>query len=141
VNEENGGAGGRAYHAMIGDEVRNHVAAIEDDHGAEKPTGFGFGGVQQQAVFPGAFQRAAEIGDLSRASAAARLSRGAAAGTSVPFRPQAWPDLTCEPSGPTTTSGTIPTATASTTSRHVTSSFTWLRSPCSDTFWRICPSG
>jgi hypothetical protein len=64
VNEENGGAGGRAYRAMIGDEVRNHVAAIEDDHGAEKPTGFGFGGLQQQAVFPNAFQHAVEIGEL-----------------------------------------------------------------------------
>jgi hypothetical protein len=64
VDEENGGAGSRAYHAMIGDEARNHVAAIEDDHGAEKPTGFGFGRVQQQAVFLGAFQRAVEIGDL-----------------------------------------------------------------------------
>jgi carboxypeptidase Q len=64
VNEENGGAGGRAYREMIGDEVRNHVAAIEDDQGAEKPTSFGFGGVQQRAVFPGSFQRAVEIGEL-----------------------------------------------------------------------------
>lgn len=64
VAEENGLAGGRAYRGMIGDEIRNHVAAIEDDHGAEKPTGFGFGGQQQQAVFPGAFQRAVEIGEL-----------------------------------------------------------------------------
>jgi hypothetical protein len=64
VNEENGGAGGRAYRAFIGDEVKNHVAAIEDDIGAEKPTGFGFGGVQEQSIFPGAFQRAVEIGEL-----------------------------------------------------------------------------
>jgi hypothetical protein len=44
VNEENGGAGGRAYRAMIGDQIKNHVAAIEMDGGAEKPLGFGFGG-------------------------------------------------------------------------------------------------
>src|SRR5579862_1882612 len=45
VNEENGGAGGRAYREMIGPAgVKNHVAAIEMDGGAEKPVGFGFGG-------------------------------------------------------------------------------------------------
>jgi hypothetical protein len=43
VNEENGGAGGRAYRAMLGDDVKNHVAAIEMDGGAEKPLGFGYG--------------------------------------------------------------------------------------------------
>ncbi|MCU1262269.1 MAG: peptidase [Bryobacterales bacterium] len=44
VNEENGGAGGKAYRAMVGDAIKNHVAAIEMDGGAEKPVGFGFGG-------------------------------------------------------------------------------------------------
>jgi hypothetical protein len=43
VNEENGGNGGRAYRAMVGDQLKNHVAAIEMDGGAEKPVGFGFG--------------------------------------------------------------------------------------------------
>ena len=41
TNEENGGAGGEAYRAWAGDTVRNHVAAIEMDGGAEKPLGFG----------------------------------------------------------------------------------------------------
>jgi carboxypeptidase Q len=41
TNEENGGAGGDAYREWAGDTVRNHVAAIEMDGGAEKPTGFG----------------------------------------------------------------------------------------------------
>jgi carboxypeptidase Q len=41
TNEENGGAGGDAYREWAGDAVRNHVAAIEMDGGAEKPTGFG----------------------------------------------------------------------------------------------------
>jgi Zn-dependent M28 family amino/carboxypeptidase len=41
TNEENGGAGGEAYRIWAGSTVRNHVAAIEMDGGAEKPTGFG----------------------------------------------------------------------------------------------------
>jgi hypothetical protein len=41
TNEENGGAGGEAYRAWIGNGVKNHVAAIEMDGGAEKPVGFG----------------------------------------------------------------------------------------------------
>lgn len=41
TNEENGGAGGDAYRAWVGDAVKNHVASIEMDGGAEKPIGFG----------------------------------------------------------------------------------------------------
>ena len=44
VNEENGGAGGRAYREMIGDKIGDQVAAIEMDAGAEKPLGIGYGG-------------------------------------------------------------------------------------------------
>jgi hypothetical protein len=43
VNEENGGRGGEAYLNWIGDKVKNHVAAIEMDEGAERPLGFGYG--------------------------------------------------------------------------------------------------
>jgi hypothetical protein len=43
VNEENGGAGGRAYRQLVGDNIANHVAAIEMDGGAEKPLGIGYG--------------------------------------------------------------------------------------------------
>jgi len=43
VNEENGGAGGKAYRDMLGDKVSEHVAAIEMDNGAEKPLGMGYG--------------------------------------------------------------------------------------------------
>lgn len=43
VNEENGGRGGEAYAKMIGDKVKDHVAAIEMDEGAERPLGFGYG--------------------------------------------------------------------------------------------------
>ncbi len=43
VNEENGGAGGKAYLAGLGDKVKDHVAAIEMDGGAEQPVGYGYG--------------------------------------------------------------------------------------------------
>ena len=44
VNEENGGAGGKAYRAALTPtELKNHVAAIEMDGGAEQPVGYGFG--------------------------------------------------------------------------------------------------
>jgi Zn-dependent M28 family amino/carboxypeptidase len=42
VNEENGGRGGEAYRAWVGEAIKNHVAAIEMDGGAEAPQGFGY---------------------------------------------------------------------------------------------------
>ncbi len=44
ANEENGGAGGRAYRKWIGDKIGDQVAAIESDGGVEKPLGIGYGG-------------------------------------------------------------------------------------------------
>ncbi len=41
VNEENGGRGGEAYRAWVGDRIANQVAAIEMDGGAEAPRGYG----------------------------------------------------------------------------------------------------
>lgn len=90
VNEENGGAGSRAYRAMIGDAVKNHVAAIEMDGGAEKPVGFGFGsgpgGGRRRRVgadappvaqtSQAAFQRAVEIGKLLQGIDAGKMSPG-----------------------------------------------------------------
>ncbi len=43
VNEENGDRGGEAYLKWVGDKLKNHVAAIEMDSGAEEPKGFGYG--------------------------------------------------------------------------------------------------
>lgn len=55
VNEENGGAGGRAYRAALTPaELKNHVAAIEMDGGAETPVGYGYGA----AAGGGGFRRA-----------------------------------------------------------------------------------
>jgi Zn-dependent M28 family amino/carboxypeptidase len=69
VNEENGGAGGKAYRAALSDaELKNHVAAIEMDGGAEPPVGFGYGAA------PGAERRRATPGDTTTAAADAGLS-------------------------------------------------------------------
>lgn len=43
VNEENGGRGGIAYREFVGADIKNQVAAIEMDGGAEAPRGFGAG--------------------------------------------------------------------------------------------------
>ena len=61
TNEENGGAGGDAYHAWAAGTVRNHVAAIEMDGGAEKPVGFG---VSASGDLEGMLDRLREIGAL-----------------------------------------------------------------------------
>jgi hypothetical protein len=79
VNEENGGAGERAYGALIGDAVRNHVAAIVDDRGAEKPVGFGFGLKSQDPKDP-AFQKAVEIGKLLDSIDAGKIIPGGGGG-------------------------------------------------------------
>jgi hypothetical protein len=96
TNEENGGAGGRAYAKWVGaTPATTHVAAIEMDGGAEKPTGFGFGsaspglGGHRRAVPPGseapptmaptsdaAFARVTEIGTLLEPIHASAIRRG-----------------------------------------------------------------
>jgi hypothetical protein len=54
VNEENGGAGGKAYLAGLKDTVKNHVAAIEMDGGAEQPIGYGYGSGGHRRATPSA---------------------------------------------------------------------------------------
>jgi hypothetical protein len=92
VNEENGGAGGRAYREMVGDAVSKHVAAIEMDGGAEKPVGFGFGamaGGRRRAMpvpdpegadisppSPAAYARVEAIGSLLAGIDGGKISRG-----------------------------------------------------------------
>ena len=80
VNEENGGAGERAYGAMIGDALKNHVATIVDDRGAEKPTGFGFGARDQDKQTPRAFEMATEIGKLLDPIGAGKITAGGGGG-------------------------------------------------------------
>lgn len=92
TNEENGGAGGEAYRKMLGGQIKNHVAAIEMDGGAEKPVGFGFtnGGGPRRRIGPPeaptpappagtpdeAFQRVTAIGKLLESIQAGTMSRG-----------------------------------------------------------------
>lgn len=72
ANEENGLRGGDAYLKWVGDTVKNHVAAIEMDGGAERTVGFGMSivGAAQEAQ-----QRA-----LGKAKAIAALLEGIGAG-------------------------------------------------------------
>jgi hypothetical protein len=92
VNEENGGAGGRAYRQMLRKDVEDHVAAIEMDGGAEKPVGFGFGGGGEgrrrrtrgpaseetpvAQVSEAAYARAVEIGKLLESIEGGSISPG-----------------------------------------------------------------
>ena len=69
VNEENGGAGGKAYRAALSEaDLKNHVAAIEMDGGAEPPVGFGYGAA------PGGGRRRAAPGDVAPAGPPPGLS-------------------------------------------------------------------
>ncbi len=73
TNEENGGAGGKAYREWVGDAVKNHVAAIEMDGGAEKPLGFGVSaGANTQAYLA----RIKEVGSLLERVDAGSLTAG-----------------------------------------------------------------
>src|SRR6202167_4184516 len=73
TNEENGGAGGEAYRAWAGSSVRNHVAAIEMDGGAEKPTGFG---LSVNGDLPALLARLRDIGGLLGRIDAASVQHG-----------------------------------------------------------------
>ncbi|MGA3044024.1 MAG: M20/M25/M40 family metallo-hydrolase [Bryobacteraceae bacterium] len=87
TNEENGGAGGRAYRAMVGDKIHNYVASIEMDGGAEKPTGFG--------VSPGgpALARAKEIGRLLEPIGADTIREGGGGSDIAPLMHDGVPGL------------------------------------------------
>lgn len=65
TNEENGGAGGRGYRDWLGTKIKQHVAAIEMDGGAEKLVGFGLSmGAPGQRVPDAAMAATAGIGKL-----------------------------------------------------------------------------
>jgi hypothetical protein len=104
VNEENGGAGGRAYRAMIGDAIGKHVAAIEMDGGAEAPVGFGFGGggaeggrTRRGPAPPepsaAAFDRVVEIGKLLSGVNGGKISPGGGGSDIAPLLSDGVPGL------------------------------------------------
>ena len=81
TNEENGLAGGKAYRESLGDEIENHVAAIEMDGGAERPVGFGFGlnGVEPDSadeIYEAAYGDLEAIGVLLDGIDAGQIIRG-----------------------------------------------------------------
>jgi Zn-dependent M28 family amino/carboxypeptidase len=90
VNEENGGAGGKAYHDLIGDQVKNHVAAIEMDGGAEKPLGFG---VTAGAQTPAAVAHLKDVGTLLERIGAGSISSGGGGADIGPIMSEGVPGL------------------------------------------------
>jgi Zn-dependent M28 family amino/carboxypeptidase len=87
TNEENGGAGGRAYRAMVGDKIANYVAAIEMDGGAEKPLGFG---IEKNGA---ALERAQLIGRLLETIGAGAVSEGGGGADIAPLMHDGVPGL------------------------------------------------
>jgi hypothetical protein len=85
TNEENGGRGGLAYRDWSAAQPGKHIAAIEMDGGAEKPTGFDLAigqptargaTTRHQAIPPGFMQRAIAIGALLRKIDASKVTPG-----------------------------------------------------------------
>lgn len=77
TNEENGIAGGNAYREARGDEVDDHVLAIESDSGVFKPSGFGFTGPHDAYVIVRAIGRLLdriEAGTVTRGGGGADIS-------------------------------------------------------------------
>ena len=87
TNEENGSAGAHAYRAMVGDGIRNHVAAIEMDGGAEKPVGFGL------SPSGPALARAKEIGRLLEPIGADTIHEGGGGADISPLMQDGVPGL------------------------------------------------
>jgi hypothetical protein len=76
VNEENGGRGGERYREFVGDQIKNQVAAIEMDGGAEAPVGFG------ASVAPASQEMLREIAKLLERVGAGEIS-GAGGGSDI----------------------------------------------------------
>ena len=66
TNEENGTRGANAYRDGLGSGAGTHVAAIEMDGGAERPTGFGYGINGLASTDPRALKAAATLREIAR---------------------------------------------------------------------------
>lgn len=91
TNEENGGAGGRAYRDWVGEAANKHFAAIEMDGGAEKPAGFG--------VSDRLMSAATEIGRLLEPIGAGVMTRGGGGADIAPLMRSGVPGLGLRTSG------------------------------------------
>ena len=80
MNEENGGAGARAYAEAHKAEFRDHVAAVESDLGAGHPLGF------NARADAKALEMLAPLSEILRASGAG-VMRAVAAGTGADIEP------------------------------------------------------
>jgi hypothetical protein len=96
TNEENGGAGGIAYREWVGDQVKNHVAAIEMDGGAEKAAGFGFTG---RGDMPSSLSKVREIGKLLERIDASSVQPGGGGADIAPIMHEGVPGLAVRTSG------------------------------------------
>jgi carboxypeptidase Q len=101
TNEENGGRGADAYRDALSEaELRNHVAALEMDGGAERPIGFGLGieGIDAEAeprnpVYERAYARMQQIGHLFDAIDAGQILRGGSNADIEPLMERGVPGL------------------------------------------------
>lgn len=94
VNEENGLRGGRAYREWIGEAVKNHVAAIEMDGGAEKFAGFGLSitGAREDAL-ERAMERVRAIGGLLAGLGSVQITRGGGGADIAPLMREGVPAI------------------------------------------------
>lgn len=100
TNEENGGAGAKAYYEWAGATVKNHVAAIEMDGGSERPEGFGFSAAgSTEAAREKAQARLREIGALLEGIGAGSITRGGGGADIAPLMHAGVPGLGLRTSG------------------------------------------
>lgn len=90
TNEENGGAGGRAYREWIGDKIRDHVAAIEMDGGAEKPVGFG---ISAGANTPALLAKLKDVGKLLERIGVTTIQQGGGGADIAPLMREGVPGI------------------------------------------------
>jgi hypothetical protein len=99
TNEENGLRGAQAYRDFLEDDVSSHVAAIEMDGGAERPTGFGLGlrsGDQKDApdsAYEEALSTLRPIGALLSSIDAAEIRKGGGGADIGPLMDEGVPGL------------------------------------------------
>ncbi len=94
VNEENGLRGAAAYAEWAGEKVKNHVAAIEMDGGAERPVGFGLSmGLSSAEVQTRALDRMRAIATLLEPTGATQMTAGGGGADIGPLMRQGVPGI------------------------------------------------